>query len=282
MITENNKTWANYQSYGVPDISDYSETMDVYVHWSGWTSNSGNYITQPIDLKGLMKLTTGTDLDTFGCIRKQYTFGTIEIKTTDVNPNINYFYSIWIPFSTLGGSFTNMLINAGTTPCGTEYFEDALPDSIASRNVSITSGGSIPPGDYRVLWIPNLRLPNTETLTNNIYIKGETNIITPTSTPTPTSTSTPTPTSTSTPTFSSPNCTCWSFENTGIGVANVSYIDCNTGLSSVNIDFGATIYKCVTYGETPILNSGTVDISPLSTPCDNQGDCEPIPTPTPT
>lgn len=99
-----------------------------------------------------------------------------------------------------------------------------------------------------------------------------TNIGEPTSTPTPTLT----------PTFSPPNCSCWSFENTGIGTANVSYVDCNTGLSSVNIDFGTTIYRCVTYGQTPILNSGTVDISPSLTSCNNQEDCEQIITPTPT
>ena len=186
MITENNKIWGNYQSYGVPDIVDYSDTLDVYVHWSGWTSNSGNYITQPTNLKGLIKTTVGSDTDTFGCNREQYTFGTIEIETTDVNPNIPYFYSIWIPFQAMGGSFVNMLINAGTSSCDTDYVEYGIPDSVSSRNVTVTSGGAIPAGDYRVLWLQNLRLPITETLTNNIYIKGHEKVLSQTPTPTPT------------------------------------------------------------------------------------------------
>jgi hypothetical protein len=105
-----------------------------------------------------------------------------------------------------------------------------------------------------------------------------TNIGEPTSTPTPTSTETPTPT------FSPPNCTCWSFENTGIGVANVSYDECNSGPTQTNVDIGATIYKCVTYGQTPSTNSGDVLILSSLTSCDNQGDCEPTlgTTPTPT
>jgi hypothetical protein len=108
--------------------------------------------------------------------------------------------------------------------------------------------------------------------------------VTPTSTPvTPTSTPV-TPTSTPlppTPTINPPDCTCWSFENTGIGVANVSYDDCNSGPSSINIDFGSTIYKCVTYGTTPVQNSGTIDMTPSLVPCVNQSDCEPTPTSTP-
>ena len=117
----------------------------------------------------------------------------------------------------------------------------------------------------------------------------QTNTPTPTSTPVPPTgtlppppTNTPTQTNTPTPTFNPPNCTCWSFENTGIGVANVSYDDCISGPSSINIDFGSTIYKCVTYGETPIQNSGTVDMVPSLIPCDNQSDCEPTITPTQT
>jgi hypothetical protein len=102
--------------------------------------------------------------------------------------------------------------------------------------------------------------------------------VTPTSTPV-TPTSTPVP---PTPTINPPDCTCWSFENTGIGVANVSYDDCNSGLSSINIDFGSTIHKCVTYGTDPTENSGTVNMVPSLIPCDNQSDCEPTITPTST
>ena len=70
--------------------------------------------------------------------------------------------------------------------------------------------------------------------------------------------------------------------NTGIDVGNVSYNDCNSGSSSITIDFGSTIYKCVTYGTNPTLISGTVNIISSLDPCDNQSDCEPTITPTPT
>jgi hypothetical protein len=129
-------------------------------------------------------------------------------------------------------------------------------------------------------------VPPTSTPTPNSTSVPPTSTPTSTETPTPTSTETPTPTSTETPTptFSPPNCTCWSFENTGIGVANVSYDECNSGPTQTNVDIGATIYKCVTYGQTPSTNSGDVLILSSLTSCDNQGDCEPTlgTTPTPT
>jgi hypothetical protein len=55
----------------------------------------------------------------------------------------------------------------------------------------------------------------------------------------------------------------------------VSYDDCNTGSTSTNVDIGETIYKCVTNGTTPSLNSGIVDITPLLTACINQSECGP-------
>jgi hypothetical protein len=98
----------------------------------------------------------------------------------------------------------------------------------------------------------------------------------PSQTPTPTSEPTPQPTQTPTPTSEPiPSCVCWSFQNTGGAVGNVSFVDCNLGATSTNIDIGETIYKCVVYGTTPSLNSGIVDISPLGTACNNQSDCQP-------
>jgi len=173
MVIDNGKNWGGYQFYGVPSSIDYSSTLDVYAHYSGWTSNSGNYITPPTSLKSAIKQTIGGFTDSFGCPQNQYTFGTIEIKTTDVNPNIKYFYSIWLPFDGLGGSFTNMTLDAGTSPCSNDYVNDAIPDSVASQNVTITSGAAIPAGQYRVLWLSNLTLPISQTLINNVYIKGE-------------------------------------------------------------------------------------------------------------
>jgi hypothetical protein len=66
-----------------------------------------------------------------------------------------------------------MSIDAGTAPCSNDYINNAIPDSIASQNVTVSSGAAIPAGNYRVLWIQNLNLPINQTLINNIYIKGE-------------------------------------------------------------------------------------------------------------
>jgi hypothetical protein len=65
-----------------------------------------------------------------------------------------------------------MFINAGSTPCGTDYSDQGIPDSIASQNVTVTSGAAIPSGTYRVLFLSLLNLPNTNKLLNDIYIKG--------------------------------------------------------------------------------------------------------------
>jgi hypothetical protein len=76
-------------------------------------------------------------------------------------------------------------------------------------------------------------------------------------------------------TTTTPSCVCWSFENAGETTGNVSYVDCNTGATNTNVDIGEIIYKCVTYGTTPTLNSGIVDITPLETGCINQSECGP-------
>jgi hypothetical protein len=173
MVIDNGKGWGGYQFYGIPSTNDYSSTLDVYAHYSGWTSNTGNYITPPMSIKSPIKQTSAPSTDTFGCPQNQYTFGTVEILKTQVNENIKYFYSIWLPIDGLGGTFTNMTIDAGTSACSTDYVNDAIPDSIAIQNVTITSGAAIPAGNYRVLWLQNLTLPITQTLLTNIYIKGE-------------------------------------------------------------------------------------------------------------
>jgi len=96
---------------------------------------------------------------------------------------------------------------------------------------------------------------------------------TPTPTPEPTATPTPVPpTATPTPT-PTPSCTCWTFENVGATVGNVSYDGCGIGSTQTNVDIGDSICKCVTYGTTPYANSGTMDISPTSINCDFDFDC---------
>ena len=101
---------------------------------------------------------------------------------------------------------------------------------------------------------------------------------TPTATPTPvppTETPTPTPippTATPTPT-PTPSCTCWTFYNAGVTVGNVSYDGCGIGSTQTNVDIGDTICKCVTYGNTPTVNSGTIEVSLTSINCDGDFDC---------
>jgi hypothetical protein len=50
-----------------------------------------------MSIKSIIKQTSVPSDDTFGCPQTQYIFGTIEILKTQVNTNIKYFYSIWLP-----------------------------------------------------------------------------------------------------------------------------------------------------------------------------------------
>ena len=172
-MLNNNSTWGGYQFYGVPSTIDYSNNLNTYAHYSGWTSNSNNYITSPTNMSSIIKQSSGTSVDSFGCTQTQYSFGTIQITESDVNPNIQYFYTIWIPIAGVGNNLNSMIIDAGTSLCGNEYLNNGIPDDIILQNVTITSGAAIPPGNYRVLWLPILYLPITIPLYNNIYIKGE-------------------------------------------------------------------------------------------------------------
>lgn len=172
MINNYAASWGGYQFYGVPDADNYSNNMNIYAHYSGWTSNEGNYTYSPTALSGVMKRTNNYSEDSFGCPQNQYTFETIRIHSNQLNTDIKYFYSIWIPTNSIGGVMNNMLIDAGSSPCGTDYSEQGIPDAIASQNVFVTSGAAIPVGQYRVIFLALLNLPNTNKLLSDIYIKG--------------------------------------------------------------------------------------------------------------
>ena len=172
MLNESLATWGGYQFYGVPNGDNYSNNMNAYAHYPAFTSNIGNYKYAPIFLSGAIKQTNSYSEDSFGCPQNQYTFETIRVRSSQINTDIKYFYSIWIPIDGVGNAMTNMFINAGSTPCGTDYSEQGIPDAIASQNVTITSGAAIPTGTYRVLFLSLLNLPNTNKLLNDIYIKG--------------------------------------------------------------------------------------------------------------
>lgn len=172
MLNEGLATWGGYQFYGVPGLDNYSNNMNTYAHYLAWTSNTGNYKYAPTFLSGVIKQENTPSQDSFGCPQNQFTFETIRIGSNQLNIDIKYFYSIWIPLDGVGNTMTNMTINAGSTPCGTDYSEQGNPDAIASQNVFVTSGAAIPIGTYRVIFLSLLNLPNTNKLLNDIYIKG--------------------------------------------------------------------------------------------------------------
>jgi hypothetical protein len=161
-----------------PAGPNYADDLNVYVQYSGWTGGSVSFVSNVSTISSGIRQTAGSGTDSYGCPQNQYTFGTVEISTSEVNPNVQYAYSIWIPLVGVGGSLTNMTINAGLgTACSTGIGNELIPDSVNSTiNVTVPSGCVIPAGTYRVLWVPNLlgypafgSLPQSSA----IFIKGE-------------------------------------------------------------------------------------------------------------
>ena len=165
---------------GVPSTSSYSNDLNIYIHYSGFTGSNGNFITNVSTLKGYIKQTTGTTTDTFGCSQDQYTFNTIELSTSQVNTGIQYFYTLWIPLNAVGGTMNNMTVDIGyNTPCSNDIVYNAIPDTIlAATNVVVTSGAVVPSNIYRVLWIdPSCLIPSSvppPSLSSSIFFKGNT------------------------------------------------------------------------------------------------------------
>ena len=179
MTVQNPATWGGYQFYGIPSSTNYSSNLDLYAHFSGWTSGIGNYITAPQSLAGPIRQSSGSGTDTYGCSQNQYTFGTIPVSTSQVNTNIQYYYSIWVPLAGVGGSMTNMTVDIGSGgPCTFNIINDGIPDSIAGTNVNVTSGGAIPAGNYRVLWLGSFAVQPSAIppppLSVTLYFKGDT------------------------------------------------------------------------------------------------------------
>jgi hypothetical protein len=176
MYNNGSTSFLGYGNSGVPNTTDYSNNLDLYVHYSGFSGvNSTNFITDVSTLKSLIRQYSGNGVDTYGCGQAQYTFGTIEIKPTQINPTIKYFYSIWIPLSGVGYNMTNMTVDVGMgEACLSNIIVNGIPDATrAGINVTVTSGAVIPAGTYRVLWMPpQLMLPPSVPTYNSIFIKG--------------------------------------------------------------------------------------------------------------
>ena len=182
MVNNGSILFYGYGNTGVPAIAaTYSSDLNVYAHYSGFTlGSSGNFITPVSTFKSPIWQGPSNTTDSYGCNQPLYTFGTIEITTSQVNPNIQYFYSIWIPLNGVGGSMNNMTISASIgAPCVGNIFFGAIPEPSQAGplgDVVVTSGAAIPAGTYRVLWVdPNLNQPSLPppALNASIYIKGE-------------------------------------------------------------------------------------------------------------
>jgi hypothetical protein len=169
--------WFGFGNTGVPGTLDYSNNLNLYAHFSGFSGSVGNFITPVSNLKGAIRQSSGSGTDSYGCTQTQYTFGSIQITTSQVNPNVFYFYTVWIPLNGVGGTMNNMTLDVGLgSSCSTNIINDGIPDSTLSQiNVTVTTGAAIPAGTYRVLWMyPQMQIPTSSPLNQPIFIKGDT------------------------------------------------------------------------------------------------------------
>lgn len=166
--------WGNS---GTPAGPDYASDMAIYAKYSGWTGSAGNFITNVASLRGAIRQSSGSGVDIYGCPQNQYTFGSIQVDTTQVNPSVQYTYTVWIPLAGVGGTMTNMTVDVGFgSACSTSVINDGVPDVVnAGVNVVVPSGCAIPAGTYRVLWMNELyNQPNTTPLSTTFWVKGDT------------------------------------------------------------------------------------------------------------
>ena len=170
-------SYFGYTNSGVAGGPSYALDMQYYVQYPGWTGSSGNFITNVATLSNTIRQASGAGTDSEGCAQNQYTVGSIGITTSEVNPSVQYVYTVWVPLAGVGGTFNNMTLDVGTgAACSTTIIDNGIPDTgNAAVNVNVPSGCAIPAGVYRVLWMNELYLqPTTPPLSNTIWIKGDT------------------------------------------------------------------------------------------------------------
>jgi hypothetical protein len=179
MTDQNTNAFYGYwNSAGPPGAGPtYSSDLDIYVHFSGWTTPVDEFLTPVSAFTSTIRQSSGAGTDSYGCTQNQYTFGSIPITTSQINTGILYYYSIWIPLNGVGGSLTNMTLDIGygaacsTTISGGGTTPDA---TLAGSNVTVTSGAAIPAGTYRVLWVgATLEQPTSIPATSTLWIKGK-------------------------------------------------------------------------------------------------------------
>ena len=155
----------------------YAADMAIYVQYSGWTGSSGNFITNVGTIKNSIRQASGSGTDSEGCSQNQYTFGSIGISLSTVNPSVQYVYTVWIPLAGVGGTMNNMTLDVGIgSACSSSIIDNGVPDATnAGINVTVPSGCAIPSGTYRVLWMNELYyIPGIPPLGAKLWIKGDT------------------------------------------------------------------------------------------------------------
>jgi hypothetical protein len=155
----------------------YAADMAIYAQYPGWTGLSGNFITNVGTIKNSIRQASGSGTDSQGCSQNQYTFGSVGITTTTVNPSEQYVYTVWVPLAGVGGTMNNMTLDVGTgAACSVSIIDNGVPDAgNAAINVTVPSGCAIPSGIYRVLWMNELYyVPGSPPLGTTLWIKGDT------------------------------------------------------------------------------------------------------------
>jgi hypothetical protein len=179
MVDEFADWYGYWNSGGIPGASNYSNNLNAYAHFSGFSGTGGNFITPVTSLTSSIRQASGAGVDSYGQTQNQYTFGSIPVTTSQINPNIQYFYSVWFKLVGVNNSLTNETIDAGYGSAGSTSLTvpgGSTPDGgDAGINVVVTSGAVIPAGTYRVLWMaPILAAPNTPPTAQTLWIKGNT------------------------------------------------------------------------------------------------------------
>jgi hypothetical protein len=163
---------------GVPAGANYAGDMAIYAQYSGWTGSVGNFITNVSTLSGQIRQSPGSGVDSYGCSQNQYTFGSIQVTTSQVNATTQqYSYTVWVPLAGVGGTLNNMTLDVGYgSPCSVSVINDGVPDvTNAGINVTVPSGCAIPAGVYRVLWMNELYWePSSTPMTSSFWVKGDT------------------------------------------------------------------------------------------------------------
>ena len=169
--------WSFYGLSSPPNNSggNYSNDLNVYAHQPSFVSGGGNFIT-PVTFSAPIAQTPGQIINGFA--QNIYTYGSIQVSSTVVNPAIQYFYSIWVPLAGVGGSISDMTNDVGTSAGSQDIYANVgTVVGLTSLNVTITSGAAIPVGTYRVLWVsPQYTLPGGVPLTGSLYFRGENKI----------------------------------------------------------------------------------------------------------